>query len=921
MDPSFRSRPPSWATVRQLSLLCELRQHDGCVNRLAWSPDGSALASVSDDTRLVLWKLGAGSQPSARPTPVMHAASTIATGHTANIFGVAWSPTAPPAYPILITGGMDGTVRVHCAEPEGWRSQLVWRGRSRVKAIAASHGPANLAWAALESGSLLQFDLRDTLSLHAGAPLIVARSEAGEALEAHSVATSPSNDFHLAVATTGEAGVRLYDRRMLPSLASPTLLHSKNVLLYAPLSVLSGHLGPVPRHADDMSVPLHDDVSVTHTEFDATGRHLLGAFGAHGVFVFDVLASDGAGGSVVESFGGAEGGLGGGGAGFWAALDGGEVEAGPSATAEASVCTGDKSRAGCAAEPPALPWLPSTSPSVAPLPSPDRSGGASLVVAAAALRAATQRHKDRGNAAFRAAQWGVAVEEYCRALEFSRLELGEVGEGQEGGGVEPATAHAASAPVTTSSPAVPTAAMLNANLAAARLKRGAPGEMSDAALAAALAISAAPHYWKAYLRLARALRGAEQPVWAAVVARRVLAATAGPASPSPFPSLVIADAEARAAAVDATRLLAELGRVGGGGEVAEREGAAATTASAGEGCSGEGSEGGEAVHGLAGQLRNPAPHYLLDLILPPPQHQNSTPPPAEASGVREPPPPSAGGDAAAPSARAPSSTAAGMATQSRGQQLCFRHSSHCLGARNQQTDIKEAAFWGAGGSGNGAVRVTIAAAVAAYTTGAARRATAEHTGDRDGGDDDDLDADAAAAALVNDPCWGRDGFIVAGSDGGRACIFDRATGCLVAALPADASVCNAVRPHPSLPWLATSGIESVVRLWGPSDEGVEETALVSGEQQQQQQSRGDGNRGTAGRRGGGEGGRGGPGGRGGARGGSAPAAAADSATVAVTTDPADLRQLTDAAAARRANRGAAGGRVPIEALAAQCPAM
>ena len=36
-------------------------------------------------------------------------------------------------------------------------------------------------------------------------------------------------------------------------------------------------------------------------------------------------------------------------------------------------------------------------------------------------------------------------------------------------------------------------------------------------------------------------------------------------------------------------------------------------------------------------------------------------------------------------------------------------------------------------------------------------------------------------------------------------------------LKADEDVVNCVQPHPTLPLLATSGIESVVRLWSPKE--------------------------------------------------------------------------------------------------------
>ena len=54
-----------------------------------------------------------------------------------------------------------------------------------------------------------------------------------------------------------------------------------------------------------------------------------------------------------------------------------------------------------------------------------------------------------------------------------------------------------------------------------------------------------------------------------------------------------------------------------------------------------------------------------------------------------------------------------------------------------------------------------------------------------------------------------------GSDDGRVFIYDAKTGAAIIALQADEDVANCVAPHPSLPVLATSGIESAIRLWAP----------------------------------------------------------------------------------------------------------
>ncbi len=57
--------------------------------------------------------------------------------------------------------------------------------------------------------------------------------------------------------------------------------------------------------------------------------------------------------------------------------------------------------------------------------------------------------------------------------------------------------------------------------------------------------------------------------------------------------------------------------------------------------------------------------------------------------------------------------------------------------------------------------------------------------------------------------------MAAGSDDGRVFIYDARGGAPIIALEADEDVANCVAPHPSLPVLATSGIESAVRLWSP----------------------------------------------------------------------------------------------------------
>ncbi|KAJ3286613.1 DDB1- and CUL4-associated factor 6 [Borealophlyctis nickersoniae] len=63
---------------------------------------------------------------------------------------------------------------------------------------------------------------------------------------------------------------------------------------------------------------------------------------------------------------------------------------------------------------------------------------------------------------------------------------------------------------------------------------------------------------------------------------------------------------------------------------------------------------------------------------------------------------------------------------------------------------------------------------------------------------------------------GRSEFILSGSDDGRIFIWDKGTGNVKAVLMGDQRVVNCVQPHPSIPCLATSGIDHDVKIWTPT---------------------------------------------------------------------------------------------------------
>ncbi|MCJ1409144.1 hypothetical protein MMC19_003222 [Ptychographa xylographoides] len=102
--------------IDDLDIINELGGHTGCVNALSWSKSGRFLASGSDDQHLNIHSY----QHDSSTTPFI-LTTTVATGHTANIFSVKFMPHSNDQ--TLVTCAGDGEVRVFDIEYSG-RSSL-----------------------------------------------------------------------------------------------------------------------------------------------------------------------------------------------------------------------------------------------------------------------------------------------------------------------------------------------------------------------------------------------------------------------------------------------------------------------------------------------------------------------------------------------------------------------------------------------------------------------------------------------------------------------------------------------------------------------------------------------------------------------------------------------------------------------------
>ncbi|XP_068139623.1 DDB1- and CUL4-associated factor 6-like [Drosophila tropicalis] len=69
--------------------------------------------------------------------------------------------------------------------------------------------------------------------------------------------------------------------------------------------------------------------------------------------------------------------------------------------------------------------------------------------------------------------------------------------------------------------------------------------------------------------------------------------------------------------------------------------------------------------------------------------------------------------------------------------------------------------------------------------------------------------------MVKGACFWGDDFIMSGSDCGHIFVWQRETGKVVKTLLADNRVVNRVQPHPTLPYLLSSGIDYNIKLWAP----------------------------------------------------------------------------------------------------------
>ncbi|KAK1070262.1 hypothetical protein LTR33_010697, partial [Friedmanniomyces endolithicus] len=118
-----RSMYSSRSLIADLDIVNELDGHSGCVNALSWSRSGNLLASGSDDQHLNVHTY----QPQSSDEQ-FKLTTTVATGHTQNIFSVKFMPHQNDR--TVVTAAGDGEVRVF---------DLKYSGQAREPSRASSY--------------------------------------------------------------------------------------------------------------------------------------------------------------------------------------------------------------------------------------------------------------------------------------------------------------------------------------------------------------------------------------------------------------------------------------------------------------------------------------------------------------------------------------------------------------------------------------------------------------------------------------------------------------------------------------------------------------------------------------------------------------------------------------------------------------
>ncbi|MES1919638.1 hypothetical protein MHBO_001434, partial [Bonamia ostreae] len=131
--------------------------HNGCVNCIKWSHDGSLLISGSDDGTLKIWDMTKNSLKSNGHST--NCKNTL-NGHISNVFSVEMQPAKPLSAAKIISGGNDSTLRIFDLKT-GTNLHILRQFQKKICSISAPKTCFNTFIASSADGTVRHYDMRE----------------------------------------------------------------------------------------------------------------------------------------------------------------------------------------------------------------------------------------------------------------------------------------------------------------------------------------------------------------------------------------------------------------------------------------------------------------------------------------------------------------------------------------------------------------------------------------------------------------------------------------------------------------------------------------------------------------------------------------------------------------------------------------
>ncbi|KAF2905700.1 hypothetical protein ILUMI_00484 [Ignelater luminosus] len=240
--------------VQRLELMYKLDKHDGCVNSLNFHPNGSLLASGSDDLKVVIWDWKYG-------TPLL----SFDTKHRGNVFQSKFLPLSGDLH--IATCARDGQVRLaQVSVQEGLRStRKLGCHRGACHKLTILHNQPQVLLSAGEDGVVFSHDVRNSKPDR----IITIMSDRRE-VPLYSISAHPLNSYEFCVSGRDHI-VRTYDQRKCGTDTPP-------LNTYYPKKVQS----------DD-----HIGLHVTCALYNHNGSEILASYNDDDIYIFDVNGTPG----------------------------------------------------------------------------------------------------------------------------------------------------------------------------------------------------------------------------------------------------------------------------------------------------------------------------------------------------------------------------------------------------------------------------------------------------------------------------------------------------------------------------------------------------------------------------------------------------------------------------------------------------